>query len=220
MATRKKDDVTNINLPALGEKGETCAECSAALATDQRYCLNCGERRTGPRLDFERLLPGVAIAGGGPATAQAAQAAPMMAVAAPRNEWSPLVAVGCIAVLGGMLLLGVLIGNDKNATTVAAAPTATATTPAATTAAAPTTTEAAPTEAPKKAGAGANAAVAGGSGSTDGIAPATTLGKTGKDLVDASKNSPDVVATQGTPEKLDPNGQPGNGSGATCIGGC
>ncbi|MBA2522360.1 MAG: hypothetical protein H0V25_03420, partial [Solirubrobacterales bacterium] len=120
MATKKRaNDASTMDLPTLGAEGDTCGECGAGLSTDQRYCLNCGTRRTGPRLDFEQMI------GGG---AAAAQTTPMMAVAAPRQEWSPLVAVGCIAILGGMLLLGVLIGNDKNdAGTVAAAP-ATATT--------------------------------------------------------------------------------------------
>lgn len=220
MATGKKDDTNNPNLPALGEEGETCAECYAALATDQRYCLNCGSRRGGPRLDFERLMPAVAAQGGGGVPASA-EAAPLM-VASPRSEWSPLVAVACIAVLGGMLLLGVLIGNDKNTTTVAGtAPTATT----ATTAAAPApTAAAAPTDAKAaaktgKAGAGATAAVAGGSGDTSGIPAADTSAKTGKDAADASKNSPDVVATSGTPAAQDPNGQAGGGSGATVIGG-
>lgn len=224
MATGKKDDATSLNLPALGEAGEACAECGAALATDQRYCLNCGRRRTGPRVDFERLLPGVAAGAapnGGPGAPAAAATAPMMVAAAPRSEWSPLVAVGCIAILGGMLLLGVLIGNDKNTTTVAG--TAPAATTATTAAAAPTpTTAAAPTDAKaaktaKKAGAGPTAAVAGGSGDTSGIAAADTSAKTGKAAADASKNSPDVVATSGTPAAQDPNGQAGGGSGATVI---
>ena len=40
----------------LGMEGETCGACGAALATDQRYCLNCGTARTGPRLDFTKHL--------------------------------------------------------------------------------------------------------------------------------------------------------------------
>jgi hypothetical protein len=31
---------------------ERCTTCNAALAEDQRYCLNCGLRRGAPRLDF------------------------------------------------------------------------------------------------------------------------------------------------------------------------
>jgi hypothetical protein len=212
---RKKQHEDNLNLPALGDEGDACAECGAGLATDQRYCLNCGTRRGAARLDYEPMLFGNAAAAAGPAMAAAGPGASGRIPAV--REWNPITAVGAIAVLGVMLLLGVLIGRDDNNTTTQSA----ATPAAATTTATPTaTTAAAPTKTPKKAGAGPNAAVAGGSGSTEGIASATTIGKTGQDLVDASKNSPDVVATEGDPEQLDPNGKPGGGSSATCIGGC
>lgn len=32
--------------------GDHCPSCGAALAADQRYCLNCGQRRGDPRLPF------------------------------------------------------------------------------------------------------------------------------------------------------------------------
>jgi hypothetical protein len=35
----------------LGSPGDPCAVCGAPLAADQRYCLNCGERRGPRRLD-------------------------------------------------------------------------------------------------------------------------------------------------------------------------
>jgi hypothetical protein len=56
--------------------------------------------------------------------------------------------------------------------------------------------------------------VQGGSGSAQGIQTADT----NKSPQENAKNGPDVVATQGAPEKLDPNGQAGGGSSATCIG--
>jgi phosphatidylinositol-3-phosphatase len=34
------------------EHRQTCANCDAALAEDQRYCLQCGTRRGNPRIDF------------------------------------------------------------------------------------------------------------------------------------------------------------------------
>ena len=36
----------------LGPDGEACATCGASLAADQRYCLNCGERRAATRVPF------------------------------------------------------------------------------------------------------------------------------------------------------------------------
>lgn len=88
--------------PRLGEVGETCRTCGAPLATDQRYCLNCGERRTGPRLDFGEIF-------GPPPGAQAP--APAAAAEPPRSSWwtprNGAIAAGGVA---GLLLLGGLIG--------------------------------------------------------------------------------------------------------------
>jgi hypothetical protein len=108
-----------IDLPTLGAKGEACAECGAPLATDQRYCLNCGTRRAGPRLDFTPHL-----AGAGPdAHVAAAPASPPPTRGAAR-DWGGWPGAFGIGLLGVMLLIGVLIGksaNDDN-TQQAAAP--------------------------------------------------------------------------------------------------
>jgi hypothetical protein len=133
-------------------------------------------------------------------------------------QWSPAFAIGAIALLGIFLLLGVLIGKDNNTTTQTVAASAPATT---TTAATPTTDTTATTAAAKPAkGAGAAATpgqgnvVEGGSGSTAGIQTADTS----KSPQETAKGGPDVVATGGKPAALDPNGQAGGGSAATCIG--
>lgn len=82
----------------LGPQGEPCAECGAPLAADQRYCINCGRRRGEPRV------------------APASDAPPSER---PRdggrpNDLSPLGAVLGVALLGGMLLIGVLIGRGNS----------------------------------------------------------------------------------------------------------
>jgi hypothetical protein len=41
-----------LDTRAQAAAAERCAACNAALAQDQRYCLNCGLRRGAPRLDF------------------------------------------------------------------------------------------------------------------------------------------------------------------------
>jgi hypothetical protein len=116
-----------------------------------------------------------------------------------------------------MLLLGVLIGKDNNGTTQTVAAQAPVTT---TTASTPTDTTATTASKNKSAKGGAGTApgqgnvVQGGSGSTQGIQTANTNASP----QEQAKSGPDVVATQGAPEKLDPNGQAGGGSGATCIG--
>jgi hypothetical protein len=42
---------TQIHAPAI-QGGDQCASCGALLAADQRYCLECGQRRGDPRLPF------------------------------------------------------------------------------------------------------------------------------------------------------------------------
>jgi hypothetical protein len=201
----------NMELPRLGDQGETCPECGSVLATDQRYCLNCGWRRADPRVDYERALTQPTAVAGGPA--QAGQAVP--------PQLSPVVAIGAIAVLGVMLLLGVLIGNENDDEPQQVVQ---GTAPAATTTATPTTpTPTTPTAAAPAPGANAGAAAggagtgnveAGGSGSTEGVEAADTS----KSPQENAKGGPDQVATQGEPEKLDPSGPAGGGSDATCIG--
>jgi len=107
--------------PSLGEHGEPCRQCGAPLAGDQRYCLNCGNRRGGPRLDFESILGGgqgePAMAGG------ANQVVATSAPASSQREIGPIAAVGAVAALGAILLIGVLIGKGNNSGTgTAAAP--------------------------------------------------------------------------------------------------
>jgi len=110
-------------MPVLGQAGEACRECGAQLAADQRYCLNCGRRRGGPRVDYGQHLPAHGTAAengappgdvpvvdhpyGGSTTGTSAGAAGEK----PQRDYAPLAAVGGIAVLGLMLLVGVLIGR-------------------------------------------------------------------------------------------------------------
>jgi hypothetical protein len=196
--------------PTKSNEAETCPECGWGLAHDQRYCLNCGWRRGGARVDFETQIMRSgqpATAGGPPATGGAQQ------------QWTPAFAILAIALLGVMLLLGVLIGKkgDNGTQTVAASAPATTTTP--TPAATDTTATTASKAAKSDKGAAGTApgqgnVVQGGSGNTNGIQSADTNASP----QEQAKNGPDVVATQGAPEKLDPSGPAGGGSGATCIG--
>jgi hypothetical protein len=212
MASSERTEAT-VSLPTVGEEGDVCAQCGSALAVDQRYCINCGLRRADNRVDYQRQLAANGAqptAGGGAATASAG---------AP-GQWTPIWAIGAIAVLGIMLLLGVLIGNDNDdpqVVTGAAAPAAstpTEPTPTETTAAAPVAPKAdAAATAP-----GAGNVVQGGTGDTEGIAAADTSQQGGGSVQENAKSGPDVVATEGEREQLDPSGQAGGGSSATCIG--
>ncbi|HEY7121159.1 MAG TPA: hypothetical protein VH329_01245 [Solirubrobacterales bacterium] len=197
---------------------DACPECGSGLAADQRYCLNCGWRRGGARVDYESQI----LRSGPPAPAGAPVAT---APAGGGQQWSPLLAIGAIALLGVFLLLGVLIGKKDNNTTQTVQAQAAPTTTSAAAAPPPTTASATPDKSAKGGGnkaaaAGAGTApgqgnvVQGGSGNTEGIQQANTNASPQEN----AKNGADVVATGGAPEKLDPNGQAGGGSGATCIG--
>lgn len=49
---REPDLLTTQIQPAAVPSGDACGSCGAAMASDQRYCLECGQRRGDPRLPF------------------------------------------------------------------------------------------------------------------------------------------------------------------------
>jgi hypothetical protein len=83
--------------------GDRCAACGTPLATDQKYCLNCGERRGKPRFAL----------GSSPAPAAAAPAAP----ARPTRKQRVSSSTALVAGVGTLLLamgVGVLIGHTNS----------------------------------------------------------------------------------------------------------
>jgi hypothetical protein len=228
MADRQEDP------PVLGEHGEPCQQCGAPLAADQRYCLNCGTPRTGSRVDYRRLM---SAASAGPAPAEPALAAAAAAPLEPRQserDYAPLAAVGGIAVLGLMLLVGVLIGRGN--TTPASAPA-----PVVRVGGASGSAGTADTSGSGKKPS-SQAKNAKGSGKTDTGAKAVAGGLTGdaakssKATVQAStedlnnlssqsgssyeesiKKLPDKIATPGAPPPIDTSKAPGGGGSAETI---
>lgn len=208
----------------------TCPSCGAALAEDQRYCLNCGQRQGGPRVDFQRHLDPKAQAkvaatpaGAGVEPAPAAPAGPPPERR--QRDYAPLAAAGGIAVLGIMLLIGVLIGRGTGSEQ-ASAP-------------APQVVTVAQDESEGRAGGADESAAPSGksgkqkggkkkdaaaSGSSDtGDAPVASSaqlealqGKTGQEYAEESAKLPDEIATPGEPPPTD-NKAPGGGSGGTTI---
>jgi hypothetical protein len=91
--------------PVLGARhSQGCGACGAAMAADQRYCVECGERRGAPRVS---LLEGPAQ--------RPHESAPQSAPALQRRI-APVNST-LIAIIGTLLLalgIGVLIGRSGN----------------------------------------------------------------------------------------------------------
>ncbi len=86
---------------------EACGACGAAMASDQRYCLECGQRRGDPRLPF---MDAVVLL---EAVKQARQPPPPQPPKRKRGGISPNAAL--ITGVGTLLLalgIGVLIGHS------------------------------------------------------------------------------------------------------------
>ena len=95
-----------------GSVGDRCPNCDSSLASDQRYCVNCGERRGRPRFSLTEL-------------AAAAPPPPPP----PESRWRAsggghpgLTLVAGVATLLIALGVGVLIGQDANKSTPARSP--------------------------------------------------------------------------------------------------
>lgn len=118
-----------------------CTGCGSPLASDQRYCLECGKRKGEPRIDFPQYLPSAvggvsADPGSGDGQQPPSDAAGVpVPDHRPQREVTPLMAAAGLAGLAVILLLGVLIGRtgqESSQPVVAATglPTTTATGPA------------------------------------------------------------------------------------------
>jgi hypothetical protein len=87
--------------------GDQCANCGARLAGDQRYCVECGERRGKPRYSLSaRALSGGAMRTAG---AQAASRPPRL----PRLSSNGAL-IGGVATLLLAMAVGLLIGLSVN----------------------------------------------------------------------------------------------------------
>lgn len=218
--------------PALGRDGEPCAQCGSPLAADQRYCLNCGERRGAPRVDYRERM---AAAGAEPTAPEvpgtAGMATPPAESEKPakgERDYAPLAAVGGIAVLGLMLLVGVLIGRGDGGDP-APAP-------------APVVVQGGGAAAAGKGAADGEGGgeAAGGSGNSgkqqnaDGGGKSETAAEAGAVTAsqnqleklesetgeDAAKNAlklPDKIATPGAPPPIDKSKPPGGGEGGGLV---
>jgi hypothetical protein len=203
----------DIHAPTLGAQGEPCANCGAPLASDQRYCLECGARRADARIPFRDIL----ASQGGPT------AVPVVRYGEGHKQ------PGGITFLVGLLCLllalgvGVLIGRSGDDSPTAAAPAPApqvisvgGAAPAATstpTTASPTSTS---PSSPEPAHSGASSNSSAHSKATN--KSVQDLDKSsGSDYEKKSKNLPKEVGTGGKPPPKD-NKPAGGGSDFETIG--
>lgn len=212
--------------------GEPCAQCGSPLAADQRYCLNCGHRRGGPRVDYKQRL---AASGPGAAEPAPPQAPPPPAgggeparPAKAERDYAPLAAVGGIAILGLMLLVGVLIGRGNGDAAPAPAPVVVQGGGAA-------ADEGEGGSGSEGGGLGSGGpggnsekknAKGGGKSETAAEAGAVTAsenqleeleGETGEDAAKNALKLPDKIATPGAPPPIDKSKPPGGGEGGGLV---
>jgi len=230
-----------MRMPALGQDGEPCSGCGAPLAADQRYCLNCGQRRTGPRVDHQRYLARVSEHASPPApeTPHSTAIPPSPPTSEPsrsERDFAPLAAVGGIAILGLMLLVGVLIGRGTESSSPsppqvitvggsAGGETASAGTGDA--AIAPPGSKETADKPAGKNGTGAKALAGGLTGEAARQSESTVQAskddlealnqQSGEDYEDTVKKLPDKIATPGAPPPVDKSKAPGGGGGAVTI---
>jgi len=196
---------------------KSCTGCGAALDSDQRYCLNCGRRCGERRIDFRRYHAEV------PQSEEPAQPAPEK----PQRDLAPLAAAGGIAVLGLMLLVGVLIGRgDGGEQTAAPAPQvvrvqgggdgeATGNEEGGALGAA-TGGGRKPKKGERGKGGGEAAAPPPAAITADDSELEALQGKSPQEYSEASAKLPDEIATEGKPPPEDDK-KPGGGSGGTTI---
>src|SRR3954471_13174937 len=84
---------------AMAEHPITCGACASPMASDQRYCLECGQRRGEPRLDFMAMLR--------PAAPARPPAVPLTRSGVASVLPTPRVAAACVLVVLGF---GVILG--------------------------------------------------------------------------------------------------------------
>jgi hypothetical protein len=214
----------------LAKAGEPCRDCAAPLAEDQRYCLNCGRRRGEPRIDFRHYAAGAGTpdADGAAPSADAqppAEGARPTAGHGSQRDYTPLAAVGGIAVLGVMLLIGVLIGKGDGGTATAPPPVVVQGGEAETGKIAPEEEAAGASKGAKQAKAkgGGKGGVAKGGSADTGNAPVASdealqqlQEGTPEEKAENSANLPDEIATPGAPPPEDSKA-PGGGSKGTAI---
>jgi hypothetical protein len=101
-------------MPSMAAFGstETCPNCNARMAPDQRYCLNCGHRRGDPRLPFMDAVVFMESMGSAPGGAGTPPPPPVQQPGGPNNRWNANAAlIAGVATLVLAIGVGFLIGR-------------------------------------------------------------------------------------------------------------
>lgn len=205
-----------------------CEQCGSLLADDQLYCLECGQRAGGSRVDYRHYM----AATSGPAQGGETPAKPADPTAPPsatdeteksQRDYAPLAAVGGIAVLGVMLLIGVLIGKGNSDTASAPTPQIVRVQDGGGEEGSGEGSGAKKSEGGLGSGGGSRKSKKtsgnGGGGGTGKAVKASSgeleeLGNTsGEDYVKQSENLPNEIATPGAPPPIDKSKPAGGGEG-------
>lgn len=228
--------MTDPNRPLLGEPNAPCRACGAPLATDQRYCLQCGTRRAEARLPFLEILARQV-----PARAAAAAAETTTSRTTQRGPaaWLGRVSTNAAAVAGVACLLlalgvGVLIGglgSDDASGSAPAPQIITVGGGAAPAAAAPAATSSAPagTETTTDGGGDASSSKSKSSKKGSGSSSSKSSSKpsaavkdldksSGSDYAKKSEKLPKTLGTGGAPPPVDKSKPAGGGSDVEEIG--
>jgi len=213
--------------PLLGEPDTPCRSCGAPLAADQRYCLQCGNRRAEARLPFLDILAQQVPQTAATATTTTAQPHAGGRLGRISTNAAAVAGVACLLLaLGVGVLIGGL-GSDETASGSAtpqvisvggAAPAAATAAPS--TAAPANTGAAVAGAAAAKAKSSKKASAASSSGSKATNSVVKNLDKTsGSDYTKKSAKLPKQVGTGGKAPPKDTSGKPiGGGSDVEEIG--
>ncbi|MGK2939332.1 MAG: SPOR domain-containing protein [Solirubrobacteraceae bacterium] len=98
-----------VHAPVLGAPGEPCTTCGSPLAGDQRYCLNCGDRRAGVPSALDELLDAGAAAA--PPVEPPASALTSSGDGRRNLPLTWMTAAGAAGALVVAVLLGAIVGN-------------------------------------------------------------------------------------------------------------
>lgn len=113
------NEVTRVQRPP---EQVRCSGCGHPMATDQRYCLECGTRRGGPRVEFDEYLgergqaekPGLPTGPPPPPVNPGYSTGNPEPDPRPVREVTPLMAAAGLMAFALILIFGVLIGKQGN----------------------------------------------------------------------------------------------------------